>query len=93
MACIREAEDFFLIEDEGTITGEGGISQAPPESEEPHTKFQRTIGNIFHVPDQKTQLHAAFHFSYISKSYGLLFRNAVLLHFLHDAVNCNVHVR
>ena len=51
------------------------------------------IGNIFHVPDQKTQLHAAFHFSYISKSYGLLFRNAVLLHFLHDAVNCNVHVR
>ena len=44
MACIREAEDFFLIEDEGTITGEGGISQAPPESEEPHTKFQRTIG-------------------------------------------------
>lgn len=51
------------------------------------------IENIFHVPNQKTQLHAAFHFSYISKTYGLLFRKAVLLHFLHDAVNQNVHVR
>ena len=26
------------------------------------------IGNIFHVPDQKTQLHAALHFSYILKA-------------------------
>lgn len=46
MACVREGEDFFffLTADEGTITGEGGISQAPPESGEPDTKFQRTIG-------------------------------------------------
>lgn len=47
MACIIEGEDFFfffLTADEGTITGEGGISEAPPESGEPDTKFQRTIG-------------------------------------------------
>lgn len=51
------------------------------------------IENIFHVPDQKTQLHATFYFSYISKSYGLFFSEELFLHFLHNAVNCNVYVR
>lgn len=47
----------------------------------------------FPVPDQKTQLHAAFHFQLYFKKLWFAFQKCCPLHFLHDAVNCNVHVR